>query len=377
MALRFIHTADWQIAKPFTRFPDQLAGELAAARLSAIGRIAALARRHGAAHVLVAGDVFDNDRLDALTLRRALEHMRAESDIAFLLLPGNHDPARAGGIWERVARLGVPANVTVLDAACAHVLGPECVVLPAPLTSKSPGRDPTEWMASAQSAPGQIRIGLAHGSIQGFSSDGDSSVSIAPDRAARAGLAYLALGDWHGTTRVDPRTWYSGTPEPDRFPDNDPGNVLAVTIAAAGAPPVVTSLRSAQFTWVKREAMLADAADIAALEAALSGLAPSLTSVLLRLRLNGSLTLAGEAALRQWQETLEGRLRHLELDDTALIVRANADDLAIAGEDGALRDAAGALAAISNDPGRSDSAAAMRALQMLYAFAAKARQEGA
>ncbi len=375
MAFRFIHTADWQLAKPFARFPTHLAGELAAARVSAIGRIAGIARQSGAAHVLVAGDVFDNDRLDVLTLRRALEHMRAESDITFLLLPGNHDPAKAGGIWERLARLGLPGNITVLDAARAHVVSAECAVLPAPLTSKSPGRDPTEWMMDAQSAPGQIRVGLAHGSIQGFSSDGESAAPIAPDRAARAGLDYLALGDWHGATRIDARTWYSGTPEPDRFPDNDPGYVLAVAIEGAGAPPVVTRLRSAQFTWIKHEVMLADTADITALDARLSGLAPSLASVLLRLRVSGSLTLADAAALRQWQESFEGRVRHLELDDAALSIRASAEDLAIAGEDGALREAALALAAISNDAARPGRVEATRALQMLYAFAAKARQE--
>ena len=375
MAFRFIHTADWQIAKPFARFPAQLAGELAAARVSAIKRIAGLARGSGAAHVLVAGDVFDNDRLDALTLRRALEHMRAESDITFLLLPGNHDPAKAGGIWERLARLGLPGNITVLDAARAHAVSAECIVLPAPLTSRSPGRDPTEWMADAHSAPGQIRVGLAHGSIQGFSSDGESTVPIAPDRAARAGLDYLALGDWHGAMRIDARTWYSGTPEPDRFPDNDPGNVLAVAIEGAGAPPSVAVMRSAQFTWIKREVMLAGTADITALDARLSGLAPALASVLVRLRVSGSLTLADAAALRQWQESFEGRVRHLELDDASLSVRASAQDLAIAGEDGALRDAALALAEISNDVARPGRVEATRALQMLYAFAAKVRQE--
>ncbi|MEZ5900439.1 MAG: DNA repair exonuclease [Hyphomicrobiaceae bacterium] len=376
MAFRFIHTADWQIAKPFTRFPSELAGELAAARLSVVARIAEIARRHGAAHVVVAGDVFDNDRLDAPTLRRAMEHLRAQSDIIFVLLPGNHDPAKAGGVWERIARLGMPGNVTVLDEPHPHSLTPECVVLPAPLTSKSPGRDPTEWMTDAPTAPGQIRIGLAHGSIQGFSADGESSVPLAPDRAVRARLDYLALGDWHGTTRVDARTWYAGTPEPDRFPDNDPGNVLAVTIEGAGATPQVDSVRSAQFTWAKRDCMLSDGSDVASLDSIVSGLGPALTSTLLRLRVNGSLTLAGEAALRQWRESLEGRLRHLELDDSALVLRTSSDDLSIAGEDSALRACASELVTISNDAARSDSDAAKRALQMLYAFAAKARQEG-
>ena len=42
-----------------------------------------------------------------------------------------------------------------------------------------------------------------------------ASVAIAPARARDAGLAYLALGDWHGTREIAPATWYAGTPEPE------------------------------------------------------------------------------------------------------------------------------------------------------------------
>ena len=68
---------------------------------------------------------------------------------------------------------------------------------------------------------------------------GAKTAAASRDRAATARLDYLALGDWHGTRRIDARTWYSGTPEPDRFKANEPGNVLQVDIARAGAEPIV------------------------------------------------------------------------------------------------------------------------------------------
>ncbi len=40
----------------------------------------------------------------------------------------------------------------------------------------------------------------------------------------------MALGDWHGRKQIGPRTWYSGTPEPDAFQDNDPGHALIVAL---------------------------------------------------------------------------------------------------------------------------------------------------
>ena len=69
-----------------------------------------------------------------------------------------------------------------------------------------------------------MRVGLAHGSVQGILADDiDSANPIAPDRATRARLDYLALGDWHGCKRIDDRTGTAATPEPDRFKANDSG----------------------------------------------------------------------------------------------------------------------------------------------------------
>ncbi len=87
-------------------------------------------------------------------------------------------------------------------------------------------------MDGVASPAGTLRIGLAHGSVQGFGSAGEANVPIDPARVKSAGLSYLALGDWHGTTRISDRAWYSGTPEPDGFRDNDPGNALVVRSTA-------------------------------------------------------------------------------------------------------------------------------------------------
>ena len=56
--MRFIHTADWQIGKVFRRFGEREA-LFRQARLDAIDALGALAMREEAAHVLVAGDVYD------------------------------------------------------------------------------------------------------------------------------------------------------------------------------------------------------------------------------------------------------------------------------------------------------------------------------
>ncbi len=104
-------------------------------------------------------------------------------------------------------------------------------------------------MDSASTLDGMIRVGLAHGAVAGFDTGGEASNPIAPDRAARAGLAYLALGDWHRTQSINPVTWYAGTHEADRFRSQDVGQVLLVDIASPSAPPVVTPVQTGAFTW--------------------------------------------------------------------------------------------------------------------------------
>ena len=92
-ALRFLHTADWQIGKPFRQFGEREA-LLKRARLEAIETIGRLAVAEGVRHVLVAGDVYDSEAPAPQTLREPLERMRAFPGLAWQLVPGKHDPHR-------------------------------------------------------------------------------------------------------------------------------------------------------------------------------------------------------------------------------------------------------------------------------------------
>lgn len=374
MTFRFIHSADWQLGKPFANFPPDLAGELSAARFNAIQRIAGVAAKSNASHVLVAGDVFDDTDLPAVTMRRAFERMAEHRGVTWVLLPGNHDPHRRGGLWDRAARLDLPPNVKVITAEAPLALSETVTLLPAPLTSKNPGRDPTAWMASADTPPGTIRIGLAHGSVQGFGSDGESAVLIDKDRARNAGLAYLALGDWHGTTKVSGDTWYAGTPEPDRFPANDPGNVLAVSLAS-GAPPKVEVVRTAEYHWSRFARDIAGIGDLKAIEREFDVEGATPARQLVRLALSGSLSMRERSELDAWAERWAGRLRYLQLDTAKIVARPSTADFDALGEEGPVAEAARRLAAIADDAANPEAQSAALALERLFGFAAEAAHE--
>ena len=235
MTFTFLHTADWQIGKRFGSFPGDKPAVLRDQRLQAVDRLARAAIGSGCAAVLVAGDVFDAETVPGALSGQLLARLKAYPALTWHLLPGNHDPGRAGGVWSSLVG-ALPANVRVHLEAKPAELAAGVVLLPAPLMSKRTSGDPTAWMDSAPTPAGALRIGLAHGSVQGFGSAGDANVPIDPARVKSAGLSYLALGDWHGTTRISDRAWYSGTPEPDGFRDNDPGNALIVRLDGAGPP---------------------------------------------------------------------------------------------------------------------------------------------
>ena len=245
---RFIHSSDLHLGKRFGNFPGDLPGRLREARHAVLGKLAEHARANGADTILLAGDTFDTETPGAEVRRQALTEMAHHAPIRWVLLPGNHDSLQATQLWS-VLGSEAPANVILANAPGPVDLGGAAVLLPAPCTARRPGRDLSEWMDSAPTADGVIRIGLAHGAIQNFSEDVVASEVIAPDRAARAGLDYLALGDWHRWIEVNPRTHYSGTPEQDRFKHEQPGIALLVDIAGSGAVPQVSPLATASFAW--------------------------------------------------------------------------------------------------------------------------------
>ncbi|NNU17371.1 DNA repair exonuclease [Parvularcula sp. ZS-1/3] len=359
MGFRFLHTADWQLGRPFARFDAELRGQLKDARLSIIETLAALAREEGVTHVLVAGDVWDQMAPSDQSLRRPLDRMRAASDLQFWLMPGNHDPAGAEGLWQRLQEMGVPENVHLLLEARPHQLEEGVFVLPAPWPTKRPGRDLSADLDRMETPEGALRIGLAHAGTEDIKENAESAMLIAPDRADRAGLRYLALGDWHGMKRAGERTFYSGTPEPDRFRNNNQGYALIVDTDQPDAPQ---RHATAQFRWRMAEAAFLPGDDPVQKLADIFPADAALDRTLVRLEISGVLSLSESGALTRFLEEQRARVAYLRLKDQGLSVETDARDLDELLGDGLLRNVAERLAA-------SPESEASLALRYLDSFA--------
>ena len=226
-------------------------------------------------------------------------------------------------------------------------------------------------MPGSPTPEGSLRIGLAHGGIVTFGSEDDRAETIAADRAVSAGLDYLALGDWHGFMRVGDRTYYSGSPERDRFKHQGRGICLAVTIPGPGAVPNVAETETGRFDWHDVSLPLTPEQDAAkALADALPGEGSARRDTLVRVRASGWTRLPKRVELARAADEAAPEFGYFELSDTELATECAPEDLDDIAQGGALRIAAESLDADEKNAAMSaeDRAIAAAALRRLYSY---------
>jgi hypothetical protein len=366
--ITFVHTADWQIGKPFASITDPAKrARVQQERIEAIRRIGDVVRERRAAFVIVAGDLFDSPTPTNATIAAALGAI-ASLEVPVYCIPGNHDHGGPDSLWEQpfFARehQRLAANVHLLLEPEPVVVelsaGPTGVVLlPCPLRRRHEADDPTAWLRNRDFTPfGDMpRIVIAHGSTTIFAPGrsgaaaaagsglvGPGSISqaddeepvatgintLALDRLPLAELDYLALGDWHGFLAAGPKAFYSGTPEIDRFPKpgQRPGQAAVVTVGR-GVEPRVEPAATGRFRWLVQSFALGGGADgdgpkqlddwlIEATRPDTPG-AAGFDACLARLEVSGSISLAERAALDRIVESWTARLLRLDLDDQTVL----------------------------------------------------------
>jgi len=231
MSVTFIHTADWQLGKPFAGVSDEHKRVLLQdARVQAIRRLAAEVRERDAAFVVVSGDLFDSPTPLNSTVSAACSAI-GEVKVPLFVIPGNHDHGGPGSVWHQAffqrERDQLAPNLRVLLASDAVELD-SAVLFPCPLLRRHEASDPTACLRNIgdlEAYGAKARIVVAHGSTADFGEtllDDEDFCSSAINRINLPRLRdddfdYIALGDWHGAKQISAKAWYCGTPEPDRL----------------------------------------------------------------------------------------------------------------------------------------------------------------
>lgn len=335
MNTTFLHTADWQLGKPFAAVDDvQKRSLIQQERINALRRVAQTAQIHGAEFIVVAGDLFDSPSATKATVSAACAAIGA-IQLPVFVIPGNHDHGGPGSLWEQPffqhERDQLAPRLTVLLKSEPVELG-GAVLFPCPLLRRHESADPTGWLRSMQAELDRFgdkpRVVLAHGSVQGFGLQeddeevGGGAINQIDLSRLPVGFDYIALGDWHGTKQVGAKAWYAGTPELDRFPrgvGNEPGHVLIVS-AQRGASPQVSPTRVARLGWHQLVFEFSDDTGLARLEEQIEALIGNRAQQdLLLLELRGSLGIEVTTRLEQKLEAWRARLLRMKLVNQTIV----------------------------------------------------------
>jgi exonuclease SbcD len=217
--VRFIHTSDVHLDTSFSRsgFPSQLGDRKREAIRSTFRSIVADAFARKVDFLLIAGDLFEHERITPDTFEFLRQQLAALGKVPVFISPGNHDPCVQGSPYRAESW---PANVHIFaDEEFRSMELPEAGVR---ITGFGFGHHNLEEHHFQRLPPlpdNLFNIVLSHGSDvscvpAGKSKHGPFEIG----EIAGKNVQYCALGHYHQQHRVpnpmdDTQVWYSGIPE--------------------------------------------------------------------------------------------------------------------------------------------------------------------
>lgn len=235
--MRLIHTADVHLDMCFAsaHMPPGFGNRRRQSLRDVFHAIIERAGEWPADVVLIAGDLFDLERVTRDTVRFLQGEFKSIEHVPVCIAPGSHDPYVPGSPY---ADEKWPDNVTIFDhpewrslvldeqGTTVHGFG---------FDGREVSQNPFGRFPSIQL--GAVHVAVAHGSALGHQPpDKESYAPFEPSTAAVEGLHYLALGHFHAYTPIKgdfPTVMaYSGAPEGHGFNETGMRHFLEVEIDA-------------------------------------------------------------------------------------------------------------------------------------------------
>lgn len=240
--MRFVHIADVHLDTPFAGRSETLRKRLREATRESFRRAVDLALDEEAHALLVAGDLFDGQRLSFATERFLLEELARldEGGIRVIYATGNHDPGDASG---RVRALEWPGNVVLVD-------DPEPRRVPVQGRSGEPvgfvtaaghatDREDRDLASRFPRPPGPLpEVALLHAQVLESRGSGrhDRYAPTTLETLREAGYDYWALGHVHERQALseEPPVHYPGNPQGRTPRERGARGALVVDVEAGG-----------------------------------------------------------------------------------------------------------------------------------------------
>jgi DNA repair protein SbcD/Mre11 len=302
----------------FAGYPDARA-VLTEARFQCLERVVALANGRSVDLLVIAGDLFESVSLPRRDVQRAAEALRGFAGRLAAVLPGNHDHLAPGDeLWPRFHD-ACGGAVLLLDQPRPYPLAHfdlDACLYPGPCAAKHSEAHAIGWVKAAPKDPGvRHHVGVAHGSLEGFSPDMDRKYyPMRRQDLQDAGVGLWLLGHTHARFPAAPgardRLFNAGTPEPDGLDFAGEGSAWLLDLDEAGAV-TAEAPRTGSCRFVERTVRIGDAADLDRTERELEG--PEAPRTVLRLHLEGRVPAEVRASIGALQERMKGRFLSVDL----------------------------------------------------------------
>ncbi len=342
--MKLIHTADIHLDACFA--DAGMPPGFGARRRHQLRETFAAVLRHawtcGAEAVLIAGDLYEQDRVSRDTLAFLREQFERLSPLPILIAPGHRDPHTEDSPWFVEEW---PANVHIFSRP--EWTRWECPGTPLTVHGLAcTGADIPDGTFARLRVPrdGRMHVALAHGAERSCLGPEDKPhAAFDLFSVAQPGLHYLALGHLHRMIAVRQdqgfQAWYPGPPEGGGFDEPGPMHLLEVEIIPPegnnlSATVLVAPRQSSRLVYTSAEidcAALRDADTLAA--AVVERLAQPDTAVVARAVLTGAAPPELRDGIPNLAGALEGRFEAVCIDDQT---RADDDFEAAGVEDTAL-----------------------------------------
>ncbi len=229
--IKIFHTGDFHLDSPFSGCGVKQSEARRAALRNSFSSALARAVSDGCEIILIAGDLFDCGYVTPETVSRAFKDIE-NCKIPVVVSPGNHDPFKSGGIYDRA---DLPENLHVFSSPALSRIDFDSIGVSVHGYAFVSDRidEPPVTSEKIQLHPTNVNVLLAHGDLY---SPISKYAPINRPTLEASGFAYAALGHVHkaeapirlGKTTVS----YCGFPEGRGFDELGFGGAMEISINA-------------------------------------------------------------------------------------------------------------------------------------------------
>ena len=323
MAIKIFHTADLHLGMRFAGYAE-IQDKLINSRYETLENMVKMANKEECDLFVISGDLFDRVTMKVNEISRAVKTLNEFDGELIIVLPGNHDfYTRDSNLWDEFSkhagdRVMVLTEPGVYDLSQHHL---NMNIYGFPCSSKYSAENMISKLdLNDAETDDVIKIGLAHGSLEGVSPDFEKTYyPMTRKELESTRIDLWLLGHTHLTWPVNPgknsRILIPGTPEPDGFDCKHTGNAFIITIESS-AEIKIQKAGTGKYQFIIKEIFLHDEYSINQMKDEYSK--KKYQNVILRVILKGRLK-------REDLEKVEEAIK--AISNNVLLLQINRDEL--------------------------------------------------